>query len=255
VNHHPRKRFGQNFLQDTTVIEQIITHLNVQHDDNIVEIGPGLGALTKPLLKKIDNLTAIEIDRDLHLHLTQLFALSEKIALINADALTVDYGQLGRRLRVVGNLPYNISTPLLLYLLQFKSTITDMHFMLQKEVVDRLTGRPGTKNYGRLSIMMQYHCEVQLLMDVPASAFYPPPKVMSAIVRLVPYQCSPFSPVSITTLQRVVAQAFSMRRKMIANNLKPLFTVNQLLNLGINPTLRPEQIAIVDYIKIANSIS
>lgn len=253
LNHVPRKRFGQNFLQNSDIIAQIIDHLNLQSTDNVVEIGPGLAALTKPLLAELDKLTVIEIDRDLHAKLLNLPNAAHLIA-INADALDYDYSLLGERLRIIGNLPYNISTPLLLHLLAFNSLIADIHVMLQKEVVARLASPVGCKTYGRLSIITQYYCEVTPLFEVPATAFFPLPKVDSAVVRLKPYQQSPFEPVVVSTLQQVVAQAFSMRRKTLANNLKPLFSSHQLQQLNIDPMQRPEQISIADYVKIANNV-
>lgn len=255
MSHRPRKRFGQNFLQSPLIIEQILAALHLQADDNVLEIGPGMGAITTPLLQRLNTLKAIEIDRDLHAHLTHSLASVGHLTLINADALTVDYSQWGGNLRVIGNLPYNISTPLLLHLLSFMRTITDMHFMLQKEVVERLAGQPGTREYGRLSVMIQYHCEVAHLFDVPPESFYPAPKVNSAVLRLTPYRVSPFPDVEISMLQSVVAKAFSMRRKTLANNLKPMLSGRVLTELGIDPGLRPEQISVIDYVKLANYLS
>lgn len=253
MKHRPRKRFGQNFLQSQSIISKIIEAFNPQPDDCVVEIGPGLGALTKPLLNQLNCLIAIEIDQDLRQQLSQS-AQAQKLSLIAADVLTVDFMQLGQSLRVIGNLPYNISTPLLLHLLQALPVIKDMHFMLQKEVVSRLAAEPGSKAYGRLSIIMQYYCEISELFDVPPSAFFPQPKVDSAIVRLVPYQQSPFSAVDRLILEKVVAQAFAMRRKTLANNLKPLMTANELEALGLLPTARPEQLSVAEYVKIANYV-
>ena len=164
--------------------------------------------------------------------------------MISADALTVDYSQFGSNLRVVGNLPYNISTPLLIHLLRFTSSIEDMYFMLQKEVVDRMAALPGTKAYGRLSVMLQYHCEVEHLFDVPPEAFDPQPKVDSAVVRLIPYNTSPFDTVAVDQLERLVASAFAMRRKTLNNNLKGIISVEQLDDLGIDGSKRPEQISV-----------
>ena len=253
--HRPRKRFGQNFLQSHHVIDAILQAIHPLTDDHVVEIGPGLGALTKPLLRVLTSLTAIEIDTDLQAHLAEMFKTSGALTLINADALTVDYSQLGERLRIVGNLPYNISTPLLLYLLGFAPYIQDMHFMLQKEVVERLAAKPGNKSYGRLSVVVQYLCEVEQLFTVPPTAFHPQPKVESAVVRIIPYQVSPFPEVDFTELQRIVAIAFSMRRKTLANNLTPLLSANDLLGIGIDPSQRPEQICVTDYVHIAKFIT
>ncbi|MDI9818052.1 MULTISPECIES: 16S rRNA (adenine(1518)-N(6)/adenine(1519)-N(6))-dimethyltransferase RsmA [unclassified Legionella] len=254
MKHHPRKRFGQNFLQDEHLIDKILTVLNPREEDKVIEIGPGLGALTIPLLKRLRRLVAIEIDKDLHRHL-QAISASEKLDLVAADALTIDFSQWGKHLRIIGNLPYNISTPLLFHLLGYAGFIQDMHFMLQKEVVLRLNAQPGTKAYGRLSVMIQYFCEVDYLFDVPPEAFYPRPQVDSAIVRLTPYQVSPYPEVEVGVLERLLAQAFSMRRKTLANNLKPLLSAAQLTDLGIDPGSRPEQIAVKDYVRIAKFIA
>ena len=254
MTHRARKRFGQNFLQNQSIIHSILQAFHPQPDDNVVEIGPGLGALTKPLLQTLKTLTAIEIDRDLQAHLTQMPQLTGKLQLIGADALTFDYATLGEDLRVIGNLPYNISTPLLMHLLTYTTQIDDMYFMLQKEVVERIAAAPGTKAYGRLSVVIQYFCDVELLFIVPPSAFHPEPKVESAMLRLTPYKVSPYPFVLFSTLERLVAKAFSMRRKTLANNLKPLLTAADLITLGIDPGQRPEQISVVDYVQLAKFI-
>lgn len=251
MNHRPRKRFGQNFLKNRHIISDILNAAHLHQDDKVVEIGPGLGALTQPLLKQLNHLTAIEIDTDLQSHLATLPTATEKLDIVPADALTVDYSQWGKELRILGNLPYNISTPLLLHLLDYAQWIEDMHFMLQKEVVMRLAAQPGTKAYGRLSVMVQYHCDVEHLFDVPPEAFHPQPKVDSAIVRLTPYRSSPYPIVDTNRLERLVAQAFSMRRKTLANNLKPVFSATQITELGLDPLSRPEQIAVIDYVRLA----
>lgn len=253
LGHRPRKRFGQNFLQSQSVIHAIIDALQVQPADKLVEIGPGLGALTKPLLQMLPHLTAIEIDRDLQAYwLKQSYA--DKLALVEADALTVDYGQWGESIRLLGNLPYNISTPLLFHLLDYAAFIQDMHFMLQKEVAERLAASPGHKNYGRLSIMVQYFCEVTLLFDVPPEAFDPPPKVNSSVVCLRPHRVPRYDEVNRDALQKVVAQAFGMRRKTLANNLKPLLSAAELQALDLNPGARPEQIVLEDYVRLTHYI-
>jgi 16S rRNA (adenine1518-N6/adenine1519-N6)-dimethyltransferase len=250
MTHQPRKRFGQNFLHDARIINDILRCIQVQADDNVIEIGPGLGALTKPLLKLLNRLTAIEIDRDLYAELNQLPEDAGKLHLIQADALTIDYRELGSHQRLIGNLPYNISTPLLIRLLQLTPWIQDMHFMLQKEVVSRLAATPGSKAYGRLSVMAQYYCEVSSVLDVPPTAFYPEPKVDSAVVRLTPYTTSPYPSIAFASLEQLVAKAFSMRRKTLANNLKPLLSAADLIQLDIDPQWRPEQISVIDYVKI-----
>lgn len=255
MSHRPRKHFGQNFLQNRQIVEQILSSLHLQKEDKVIEIGPGLGALTQPLLKYLDHLIAIEIDRDLQVHLASLSIAKDKLELVPADALTVDFRQWGGNLRILGNLPYNISTPLLLHLLNYATSIVDMHFMLQKEVVERLAARPGTRDYGRLTVMIQYHCEVEPLFEVPPEAFYPKPKVDSAVVRLIPHQLSPYPEVDLKALEQLVAQAFGMRRKTLANNLKPVLSAMQLSDLGIDPLARPEQISIMDYVQITKFIT
>ena len=253
MQHRPRKRFGQNFLQSDFVIDRILQAIDPKPNDNMIEIGPGLGALTKPLLSHVRRLIAVEIDRDLQDALGQLADKNEQLTIIPADALTLHYSEFGERLRVVGNLPYNISTPLILHLLHYAKRIEDMHFMLQKEVVTRLAAGPGGKDYGRLSIMVQYFCEVEALFTVPPDAFYPPPKVDSAIVRLIPYQKSPYASIDVGCFEKFVAKAFSMRRKTLANNLKHLITAEQLKAIDIDPTLRPEQITIEEYVAIVKT--
>lgn len=255
VRHSPRKRFGQNFLQHVPVINQILQAINPNAEDNILEIGPGLGALTLPLLKKVQRLTAVEIDRDLQKYLMEHPATQGKLSLIPADALTLDYSQFDAHLRIIGNLPYNISTPLLIHLLNYCVSIEDMHFMLQKEVVERIAASPGAKNYGRLSVIIQYYCEVEHLFNVPPEAFEPAPKVDSAIVRLTPYQNSPFDEVDKASLERIVASSFAMRRKTLNNNLKGIVSAAELQQLGIDSSKRPEQISVAEYVQLAKFIS
>jgi 16S rRNA (adenine1518-N6/adenine1519-N6)-dimethyltransferase len=253
--HRPRKRFGQNFLQNPHIIQNIIDALRPNAGQKVLEIGPGLGALTKPLLHALKQLTAIEIDTDLLAQLNTLPKACEELTLINADALSLDYQQWGPDLRIIGNLPYNISTPLLLHLLHQTAHIKDMHFMLQKEVVERIAATPGCKAYGRLSVMIQYYCEVEHLFNVPPTAFTPEPKVESAVVRITPFTVSPYPTVAFHDLEYLVACAFGMRRKTLANNLKPLFSASQLIALGINPMLRPEDIHVHEYVLLANSVT
>ncbi|RUR08464.1 16S rRNA (adenine(1518)-N(6)/adenine(1519)-N(6))-dimethyltransferase RsmA [Legionella sp. km772] len=255
MRHSPRKRFGQNFLHHGTVINEILQAINPQAGDNLLEIGPGLGALTLPLLKRVQHLTAVEIDRDLQQYLREHPATQGKLRLIPADALTVDYHQFGSNLRVIGNLPYNISTPLLIHLLDYCPSISDMHFMLQKEVVERMAASPGTKDYGRLSVIIQYYCEVEHLFNVPPEAFDPQPKVDSAIVRLTPYQNSPYGLVNKDALERIVAASFAMRRKTLNNNLKGIISAAELQELNIDSSKRPEQISVAEYVQLAKFIS
>lgn len=254
MKHRARKRFGQNFLQSRQVIEDILQEVNPQPQDNMVEIGPGLGALTRPLLALLNQLTAIEIDRDLLAYLSALPEGENKLTLISADALTLDYARFGNPLRILGNLPYNISTPLILKLLKYCPYIEDMHFMLQKELVDRLAACPGTKAYGRLTVMVQYYCQVEDLFPVPAESFQPKPKVESAVVRLTPYKEPPFAHVAFEQLESLLANAFSMRRKTLANNLKGKVSPEQISALGIDPRQRPEQISVKKYVQLAKFV-
>lgn len=257
MTHRPRKRFGQNFLQDPGVLQRITHAIHPKEGERIVEIGPGMGALTTYLLEQVPHLYAVELDRDLITLLQQRFTPAQ-LTLTQGDALQFDFCSLAEPsspLRLIGNLPYNISTPLLFHLFENKGCITDMHFMLQQEVVARMEAPPGSKTYGRLSIMTQYHCAVERLFGVPPEAFNPPPKVESAIVRLRPHRAPPVEVTCFTTLQQVVTQAFSQRRKTIRNTLKKLVTAAQLESLGIDPTIRPEQLDLATYARISNLIS
>jgi 16S rRNA (adenine1518-N6/adenine1519-N6)-dimethyltransferase len=255
MHHIPKKKFGQNFLQNQAIINSIIMALSPKKIDKIIEIGPGLGALTAPLLAVIDNLTVIEIDKDLQDYLTNEFKYAHKLNIIKNDVLKVDFSQLGKNLRLIGNLPYNISTPLLVKLIQFKPYISDMLFMLQKEVVDRITASPNCKQYGRLTIMLQNYFVVEHILDVPSHAFNPEPKVESAVIRLTPISNENLNTHEFKSFEKLITQAFGMRRKTIANNLKPLISADNLRNIGIEPSLRPEQISIKEYIVIKKFIS
>jgi 16S rRNA (adenine1518-N6/adenine1519-N6)-dimethyltransferase len=253
--HTPRKRFGQNFLHDHTIIYNIISSIQAKPDQHWVEIGPGQGALTEPLLKQGVRLEVVELDRDLVVLLKQKFKQYPDLQIHSADALRFDFSSLageGKKLRVIGNLPYNISTPLMFHLLDNASCIEDMHFMLQKEVVDRICAAPGSKKYGRLSVMMQYYCATELLFDVPPESFDPAPKVMSAIVRLVPHRQPPVTVNDIAKLNRVVTQAFSQRRKTLRNSLKKLIAEEEIAALGIDPTLRAENISLAEFASLSN---
>ena len=258
MNHRPRKRFGQNFLHDPGVIRGIVAAIHPKSGERLVEIGPGLGALTAPLLEALGELDVIELDRDLIPHLQHLFADAGELRIHNTDALKFDFCSLvaeGERLRVAGNLPYNISTPLIFHLLEQSRCIRDMHFMLQKEVVDRLAAEPGSSDYGRLGIMVQYHCQVERLFTVPPGAFNPPPKVYSAIVRLTPYTEKPVSVKDEACLSRVVAQAFGQRRKTLRNNLKPLLDGTSIEALGIDPGRRPETLTLKEFALLADALA
>lgn len=259
VAHKARKRFGQNFLHDHGVIRRIIRSIAPHESDQLVEIGPGLGALTEELLSEAGELDAIELDRDLPPILrTKFFNYGDKFRIHEADAMKFDFSQLqkgDKRLRIVGNLPYNISTQLIFHLLSHAEQVEDMHFMLQKEVVDRMAAGPGENNYGRLGIMAQYYCKVESLFVVPPGAFNPAPKVDSAIIRLTPYRELPHVAKDISQFETVVRTAFNMRRKTLRNNLKPLLTADALEEIGIDPGLRPEKLPISDFVRISNYLT
>ncbi len=258
MKHQPRKRFGQNFLHDPGVIRGIVAAIHPKPGERMAEIGPGLGALTAPLLEALSELDVVELDRDLIPHLEQQFANTGQLRIHNTDALKFDFCSLvgsEEKLRVVGNLPYNISTPLIFHLLEQSHCIHDMHFMLQKEVVDRLAAEPGNGDYGRLSVMVQYHCCVERLFTVPPGAFNPPPKVHSAIVRLTPYREKPVTVRSEVGLRRLVAQAFGQRRKTLRNNLKPLLDSAAIEAQGIDPGRRPETLSLREFAALADAVN
>ncbi len=255
--HRARKRFGQNFLHDPNIIARIVKAITPRPDQTLVEIGPGQGAITEPLLAAAGQLTAIEIDRDLAAGLRLRFAGQSGFRLIEQDVLTVNFATLGAApgsLRIFGNLPYNISTPLLFHLLEFRDLIHDMVFMLQLEVVDRLAAPADSPDYGRLSVMMQYHCKVEKLFTVPPGAFVPQPKVHSAIVRLTPWRPLPHPAHNPAALATVVRTAFSQRRKTLRNALKTLLPPEKLETLGLDMNLRPENLGLRDYVRIADLV-
>jgi len=260
MKHKARKRFGQNFLHDQMVIEHIIKTINPQNQDHIVEIGPGQGALTRYLLENCQKFDAIELDRDLiPLLKINLASFSQKLNIINQDALSIDFCTLSEDqncFRLVGNLPYNISSPLLFHFVQYRACISDMHFMLQKEVVDRICAIPSTKAYGRLSVMLQYFCRVEKLFEVKPGSFSPAPKVDSAIVRLIPYKQDNIphkTPLNDEkSLESICQQAFAQRRKTLRNNLKKVLSAEQIENLGIDPGARAETLSVSDFILLAN---
>lgn len=256
--HQARKRFGQNFLHDPTVIERILRLLNIQADQSVVEIGPGQGALTIPLLKQGVTLDVVELDRDLIQLLQRDVAPLGQLTIHSADALKFDFQQLvkpDKTLNVIGNLPYNISTPLLFHLLEFAPVISCMTFMLQKEVVDRLAAQPDSSDYGRLSVMMQYHCQVEKQFDVGAGAFKPAPKVDSSIVQLFPHKTPPVNVQTPAHLQQVVTASFAQRRKTLRNNLKGLLTAEQITAIGIDPQARAETLSLAEFAQLANQLS
>lgn len=248
-----RKRFGQNFLVDGQVIDRIIQSIAPTRDDRILEIGPGQGALTGPLVASGCDLTLVEIDRDLA---DQLASRYPETPLVRQDILKTDLGHLlsAGQYRVVGNLPYNISTPLLFRLFHQASLIRDMHFMLQLEVVDRMTAETGTKAYGRLSIMTQLFCDAEKLFEVPAEAFSPRPKVRSAIIRLSPRVDPAQQTAATEVLEQLLIQAFSARRKTVRNALRGLMNETQLMAAGIDPGVRPENLTVQQYAECARLI-
>ncbi len=258
MNHRPRKRFGQNFLHDPGVIQRIIQAIAPRPGDNLVEIGPGQGAITTELLPLLGRMHAIELDRDLIGPLAQRCASLGELILHSTDALKFDFATLAepeRPLRVVGNLPYNISTPLLFHLLDQASHIKDMHFMLQKEVVERMAADPGSKSYGRLTVMLQARAQVTSLFHIGPGAFNPPPKVDSAFVRLQPWKSPPYHIDDWEVFGRVVAQAFSQRRKTLRNSLRQLLDEGTIIAAGLEPGGRPEQLSVADFAALSNLVA
>ena len=253
MKHVARKRFGQNFLTDNQVLTDIIDAIGPQRGQAMVEIGPGLAAMTALLLKQLDHMHVVELDRDLVARLEKAYP-RERLTVHSGDALKFDFGSIpvaeGQKLRVVGNLPYNISSPLLFHLAEFAHLVEDQHFMLQKEVVERMVAEPGTKAYSRLSVMLQWRYDMAMLFIVPPTAFDPPPQVDSAIVRMVPTRRQ--LPCDGKRLEAVVAKAFSQRRKVIRNCVAGMFTEAQLVEAGIDPGLRPEAVTLEQYVALAN---
>ncbi len=255
MKHIPRKRFGQNFLTDQSVLHDIIRAIDPQPDDAMVEIGPGLAAMTKLLLESLNQLHVVELDRDLVARLQKNFDPA-RLIVHSADALQFDFAGIpvpeGKKLRVVGNLPYNISSPLLFHLAQIAPQVQDQHFMLQKEVVERMAAEPGGKEYGRLSVMLQWRYHMELLFVVPPTAFDPPPKVDSAIVRMIPL-ANPLA-CDQARLEQVVTKAFSQRRKVIRNCLAGMFTENDLIDAGVDPQARPETVPVEQFVALARRL-
>jgi 16S rRNA (adenine1518-N6/adenine1519-N6)-dimethyltransferase len=252
--HVARKRFGQNFLVDGGIISAIVSAIDPRRDDTVVEIGPGLGAITEPLMARLDHLHVVEIDRDLIARLKKQHA-PERMTIHEGDALAFDFASIGSGLRLVGNLPYNISTPLLFHLAEYVGVVRDMHFMLQKEVVERMVAVPGDSDFGRLSVMLQYRFHLEWLIDVPPESFDPPPKVQSAVVRLIPKEISELHAKSQQKLAQVVQAAFAQRRKMLRNTLKGVLSDEGFAELGISPTCRAEDVLVEDYVRIANYLT
>ena len=252
--HVARKRFGQNFLVDQGIIAAIVSAINPRRGDTVVEIGPGLGAITEPLLARLDHLHVVEIDGDLIARLKKQHPPA-RMTIHEGDALAFDFASIGRDLRLVGNLPYNISTPLLFHLADHVGIVRDMHFMLQKEVVERMVAVPGGSDFGRLSVMLQYRFHIERLIDVPPESFDPPPRVQSAVVRLIPRDAAELNAKSQEKLSQVVQTAFSQRRKMLRNTLKGTLSDAGFAELGIVPTCRPEDVSVADYVRIANYLT
>jgi 16S rRNA (adenine1518-N6/adenine1519-N6)-dimethyltransferase len=258
LNHRPRKRFGQNFLHDPGIIQRIIQAIAPHPGENLVEIGPGQGAITTELLALVGQMDAIELDRDLIAPLARRCASLGKLEIHNSDALKFDFTTLAQAkgsLRVVGNLPYNISTPLLFHLLEQSERIIDMHFMLQKEVVERMAAAPGNKAYGRLTVMLQARAEVTPLFNIGPGAFNPPPKVESAFVRLVPLTPTPYNINNWELFSTIVTLAFSQRRKTLRNSLRKITNAKTITEAGIDPADRAERLSVAHFATLANLIS
>ena len=253
--HIPRKRSGQNFLQDQRVSEDIVNAVGASRSDVVVEIGPGLGALTRPLLQRLDHLHVVEIDRDIISRLRGEFDPA-RLSIHEGDALAFDFGSVcDGRFKLVGNLPYNISTPLLFHLACYGDRVIDMHFMLQKEVIDRMVAEPSTADYGRLTVMLQYRFDMEQILLVPPGAFYPPPKVDSAVVRMIPDAGRCGVADNEVLLEEVVSQAFAQRRKTLRNNLKGLVSDEELASIGIDAGWRAENVSVAQYVALANLIA
>lgn len=255
LGHRARKRFGQNFLNDPFIIDSIVSAIHPQNGENIVEIGPGLGALTEPVAREIDHLSVVELDRDLAERLRHHPQLSSKLTIYEGDAMKFDFSSLVKEdkpLRIFGNLPYNVSTPLMFHLFTFTTAVKDMHFMLQKEVVNRLAAGPNSKAYGRLTVMAQYYCKVVPVLEVPPEAFKPAPKVDSAVVRLIPHETLPHPTTSLKWLERVCREGFNQRRKTVRNCYKNLVDVEVLTELGIDSSARPESLTLAQFVALAN---
>lgn len=252
--HKARKRFGQNFLQDTRIIRDIVNAVRPQPDDTVIEIGPGLAAITEPLAQKLNRLHVIEIDRDIVGRLKTL-PFADKLVIHEGDVLQFDFNSVPGKKKIVGNLPYNISTPLLFRLSEVADDVIDMHFMLQKEVVERMVAEPKTNDYGRLGVMLQYFFDMEMLIDVPPESFDPAPKVDSAVVRMIPVKHRIGKAENFEHFSKLVKAAFHQRRKTIRNNLKDIATDEDLQAVGINPQDRAEHIAPELYVALSNHLS
>ncbi|TEA80205.1 16S rRNA (adenine(1518)-N(6)/adenine(1519)-N(6))-dimethyltransferase RsmA [Allopusillimonas ginsengisoli] len=251
--HQARKRFGQHFLVDEGVVESIVRAIAPARGDTVVEIGPGLSALTEPLLNALDHLTVVEIDRDLAARLRRAYP-ADQLTVVEGDALKVDFAELGAKLRIVGNLPYNISSPLLFHLVACADQVLDQHFMLQREVIDRMVAQPRTGDYGRLSVMLQARYDMEKLFDVPPEAFDPPPRVVSAVVRMIPLPASRLRPRSDKVFELVVARSFAQRRKMLRRGLADWAPHIDWEGLGIPPTARAEELSVAQFVALADGL-
>jgi 16S rRNA (adenine1518-N6/adenine1519-N6)-dimethyltransferase len=253
MRHIPRKRFGQNFLTDPAVIDAIVATVDPKPDDRMFEIGPGLGALTRPLAGRVRSLHVIEIDRDLAARLGPAVG-SPGLVIHQADVLDFDFSRFGPDVRIVGNLPYNISSPILFRLVRYAASLRDIHVMLQKEVVERMVALPGTSDYGRLTVMLQYRFDVERLLEVPASAFDPAPQVESAVARLIPV-ARQVRARDESMFAGIVTSAFAQRRKMLGNSLKAFLKSADFAQLGINPRARAQELAVDDFVHVANYLA
>ena len=253
ASHQARKRFGQNFLVDVGVVDAIVSAIAPQRLDNVVEIGPGLSALTAPLLEQLDRLSVVEIDRDLAQRLRERFT-SERLSVVEGDALQIDFAQFGDKLRIVGNLPYNISSPLLFTLVHHAERVLDQHFMLQREVVDRMAAKEGESDYSRLSVMLQYRYRIQKLFDVQPDAFDPPPRVTSSIVRMVPLGADRLRAKNDILFAQVVQRAFSQRRKMLRGVLGEWTALIPWEQLALEPTWRAERVSVAGFVGMTDAL-
>jgi len=253
-HHRPRKRFGQNFLVDRNCIARILAAIDPRPQDRMVEIGPGRGALTSVLTQRLEHLHAIEIDRDLAARLTSEYP-AERLTLHAVDALKFDFAALGNRLRIVGNLPYNVSTPLLFRLMEYCASIVDVHVMLQREVIDRMVAAPGSPDYGRLTVMLGYRFSIERLFRVPAGAFHPQPKVESAFARLRPIETPETRALDERLYARIVTLAFGQRRKTLRNALAGVVDVVRMAAVGIDPQARGETLSIGQFVALANEVA